>query len=428
MVIHIVEPGETVYSIAEMYGITPYSLIEDNGLTDPAAILPGQALAILFPAQMHTVQEGETLDSIAAQYNVSTFALMQNNPSLGGRTEVRPGQQLVISFEAETLRSILLAGSAHAYIDEDTLRSALPFLAMINILYSTFNEDGEVIAPPGEERILDMAEEYDVGLSMNLSALNDNGEFSLVLSGRAINNLRMQENLINNLISTMQEKGYDSVILDFMNVIPEDKENYLRFIETLASRLNAAGFPLVVRLYTYISGEEASLLLEGPDYVRIGNAVNAVILMVLATGYRLGAPRPGNPLDSVTEIVGRAVTEMPPEKIFICIPNYGFDWELPYRPGISAIRQIPNAEAIQLAQDKNVEILFDEEAYSPYFYYTDDRGAPHVVHFGDARSVDARARLVDEYGLTGICMWSITENYQPYWSVLNSLYDFEKME
>ena len=244
MVIHIVEPGETVYSIAEIYGITPYSLIEDNGLTDPAALLPGQALVILFPAQMHTVQEGETLDSIAAQYNVSTFALMQNNPSLGGRTEVRPGQQLVISFEADTLRSILLAGSAHAYIDEDTLRSALPFLAMINILYSTFNEAGDVITPAGEERILNMAREYDVGLAMNLSVLNSNGEFSLALSGRAIYNLRVQENLINNIISTMQEKDYDSLILDFMNVIPEDKENYLRFIETLASRLNAAGFPL----------------------------------------------------------------------------------------------------------------------------------------------------------------------------------------
>ena len=39
------------------------------------------------------------------------------------------------------------------------------------------------------------------------------------------------------------------------------------------------------------------------------------------------------PLPNVRRVLDYAVTEIPPEKIYLGIPNYGYDWPLPFRPG-----------------------------------------------------------------------------------------------
>ena len=70
MLIHVVKPGDTVYSIALEYGIPMSQLILDNGLETSSRLAVGQALVVQFPTQTHTVQPGETLASIAAAYQL----------------------------------------------------------------------------------------------------------------------------------------------------------------------------------------------------------------------------------------------------------------------------------------------------------------------------------------------------------------------
>ena len=61
MLIHVVKPGDTVYSIALEYGIPMSQLILDNGLETSSRLAVGQALVVQFPTQTHTVHPGETL-------------------------------------------------------------------------------------------------------------------------------------------------------------------------------------------------------------------------------------------------------------------------------------------------------------------------------------------------------------------------------
>jgi len=44
--IHVVQPGETLIQIAEMYGVTVTEIVQANGLDNPNAISVGQALVI----------------------------------------------------------------------------------------------------------------------------------------------------------------------------------------------------------------------------------------------------------------------------------------------------------------------------------------------------------------------------------------------
>ena len=77
MLIHTVKRGETLYSIANLYGVSPELLALNNDIT--GTLVVGDDLVILFPKQTHTVTQGETISSIAELYGVSERRIYQNN-------------------------------------------------------------------------------------------------------------------------------------------------------------------------------------------------------------------------------------------------------------------------------------------------------------------------------------------------------------
>ena len=55
--------------------------------------------------------------------------------------------------------------------------------------------------------------------------------------------------------------------------------------------------------------------------------------------------------------------------------------------------------------------MFDEQAMSPYYRYTDEDNAEHEVWFEDRRSMEAKFSLIDEYNLAGISWWNIMSRF-----------------
>ena len=74
-------------------------------------------------------------------------------------------------------------------------------------------------------------------------------------------------------------------------------------------------------------------------------------------------------------------------------------------------------QAVQIAIENDAEILFDEKAQSPYFHYFRD-GKEHEVWFEDVRSMQAKFRLVEEYGLRGMGYWQIMRLFRANWLLL----------
>ena len=62
MVIHVVQPGETIFSIAEYYKIPVNRLILENGIINPDNLAVGQTIVIVQPEILYTVQAGDTLE------------------------------------------------------------------------------------------------------------------------------------------------------------------------------------------------------------------------------------------------------------------------------------------------------------------------------------------------------------------------------
>ena len=422
MVIHVVQRGENLYSIANQYGVPLSQILNDNQLPDPARLVVGQTLVIRFPLQIHTVQSGQTLQAIAQQYGLSLRQLQRNNPILGGGTTIYPGQTLVITYRQELEGTLSVNGYAYPFIDRSLLQSTLPFLTYLTPFTYGITEEGNLV-DLNDEELIAAAVSSGVAPLMHLSTLTEEGGFSNELASLVLNNAEIQNRLIENIVATIQQKGYRGLDVDFEFVFARDAGPYAAFIRNLTQTLNPLGYPVIAALAPKTSATQRGLLYEGHDYAALGAAANQVLLMTYEWGYTYSPPMAVAPLPNVRSVVEYALTEIPPEKIWLGIPNYGYDWPLPFVQGQTRATSISNRYAVQLALRYNAEIQFDERAQTPWFQYRDENGVQHEVWFEDARSIRAKLALIPEYGLWGAGYWNLMRPFPQNWIVLASLYN-----
>ncbi len=422
MTIYIVQPGDTVYTIAQEQGISVDRLISDNGIEDPDTLSIGQALVILRPSAVYRVREGDTLLDIAANNNVSVNTLYRNNPTLGGQPEIVPGQILVLDYDTPKQGMLAVNGYAYPYIDRDVLRKTLPYLTYLTIFGYGMTESGELI-PTDDDEIIEIARSYGTSPVMLVSSLGQDGTFSNQLVSTVLSNENARNNLIENIVETLVQKRYDAVDVDFEYILPGDREAYAQFIADLRTAANARGKRAFVSLAPKTSAVQRGLLYEAHDYAALGNAADRALLMTYEWGYTYSPPMAVAPINKVEEVVDYAKTEIPAEKIYMGMPNYAYDWRLPYVQGEEAATALSNVAAVILAGDSGSQIMFDELAQTPYFNYVDDAGAQHEVWFEDARSVLAKVELALTEGLSGVSVWQIMRYFPAMWAVINSTVD-----
>ena len=424
MDIHVVQPGDTLYSVAARYGVTMTQLLNDNQLPDPSRLVVGQTLVVQYPDQTYTVREGDTLTSIAAAQGLTLRQLWRNNPVLRGEDRVVPGQVLVISYQQEKEGTLSVNGYAYPFIDRGLLQRTLPYLSDLTPFTYGFTPQGELV-DLNDRALIAAAEQMEVRPLLHLSTLTEEGGFSNELASIALNDPAVQDRLISNLLETMEEKGYRGLDVDFEFIYPEDARAYAQFISRLRETLAPRGLPVIAALAPKVFADQPGLLYQGHNYRLLSQAADFVLLMTYEWGYTYGPPMAVAPIRNVRQVVDYALTEMPPEKIYLGIPNYGYDWLLPFRQG-SRATSISNQYAVELAARNNVAIRYDERAQAPWFRYVDGNGREHEVWFEDARSIRAKLDLAREYGLYGVGYWNLMRPFPQNWVLLNALYNIRE--
>ncbi len=434
MILYTVKPGDTVFSIAQKNGTSPSRIIIDNNLTNPGKLVVGQTLVLLYPTKTYTVRGGDTLDTIAKMYGIPLLKLWQNNPALRGRSYIYPGQTLNISYEAPPLGNIRVNGYAYPYIDRSVLRTTLPYLTYLSIFTYGFRTDGSLIEPTGgDAELISIAKEYGTVPLMMLTSLTEMGTFSNELVAALLADTNLQRTVTENALRVVREKGYGGIDVDFEYIPAQFAQEYAQFLTDLREKLAAEGYILFASLAPKTSSQQRGLLYEGHDYAAVGAAADYVLLMTYEWGYTYGPPLAVAPIPNVREVLNYALTQIPGDKIFLGIPNYAYNWTLPYVRGESRAESLSNVAAVELAAEKNAEIRFDDTAKAPTFNYYEysaaqNKALEHVVWFEDARSIDAKLRLAAQYGLRGVSIWQIMKYFPQLWLVLNALYEIEKIE
>lgn len=377
--------------------------------------------------QIYVVSPGDTVDTIASAFQVPVASIIFDN-QLVYPYQLAVGQSLLLQDGAppQRLRSVSVNGYAYPFISPWVLQETLPYLTDLSIFSYGFTSDGNLVPPLlSEEWMLDAAEAARTRPVLVLTPLGPDGRFNNELISSLVNNFTVQEQLLNQLIETMETLGYGGLDIDFEYIKAEDRDAFTEFVSRTVDTLSPLGYPVSVALAPKTSADQQGLLYQGKDYPALGAIADHVLLMTYEWGYTYGPPMAVAPLSMVRRVVDYAVTEIAPGKIDLGIPNYGYDWPLPFVRGETAATTIGNVEAVRLAVRYNAVIQFDETAQSPHFYY-ENEGITHEVWFEDARSIRAKLGLIQEYGLRGAGYWQIMQWWRANWLLMDDMYTINK--
>lgn len=369
--------------------------------------------------EIYVVQAGDSVDSIAASYGILADTIIYNN-QIPFPYQLAIGQALLLSTGANTneRKYVFVNGYAYPFIRPYVLSETLPYLSDLSIFSYGFTTEGDLVPPLLDDAwMIEMAGNYNVRPILTLTPFGADGQFNNNLISAIVNNPSAQENLIGQLVNAAETQGFQGLDIDFEYILPEDKNAFVNFVSNVHAAFSPLGYPVSVALAPKTSDTQTGLLYEGKDYGQLGQVADNVLLMTYEWGYTYGPPMAVAPVNKVREVVEYAITKIPNEKINLGIPNYGYDWTLPFERGVSKARTIGNVEAVQLAISYGVPIHFDSVSMSPYFYY-ESEGLYHEVWFEDVRSLRAKFALVEEFDLRGMGYWQIMQLFRANWLLL----------
>lgn len=377
--------------------------------------------------EIYVVKSGDTVDSIAESHGISVSSVIYNN-QLVYPYPLALGQALLLSSgePSSPTDPAWVNGYAYPFIQENVLNDTLPYLSSLSVFSYGFTTEGDLIAPVLDDSfMISAALTAGVRPVLTLTPLGPDGNFNNALITAVVNDQTAKDNLLTNLLATVQAKDFRGVDIDFEYIRPEDRIPFADFVADVRNLLAPYGYHVSVALAPKTSDTQAGLLYEGKDYGLLGEAADSVLLMTYEWGYTYGPPMAVAPVNKVREVVEYAITRITPSKIDLGIPNYGYDWTLPFVQGSSRATTVSNQEAVRIAIEAGVPIQFDEVAMSPFFRYEKD-GQLHEVWFEDVRSYREKFSLLPAYGLRGMGYWQIMRFFRPNWLLLEDTFQIQK--
>ncbi|MEF3301717.1 glycoside hydrolase family 18 protein [Paenibacillus sp. GYB003] len=427
MQIEVVQPGDSLWAIARRYGVAVDDIVRINEIDEPTRLAVGQAIVIPTADTTHIVRPGESLWSIARRYGVTVEQIAQAN-GLADPSRLYVGQRLRIPRQGERptieANGYLQPGTAEA--DREIVRDTAAYLTYFSIFQYIARRDGS-LQPPQDEAALEAIRNTDA-VPMMVVTNFENGTFSSEVARAVFDNAEARARLIDNIVATLRDKGFYALNVDFEHVFPEDREKYNAFLRDLTARVHAEGKLISTALAPKTSGTQAGRWYEAHDYPAHGEIVDFVIIMTYEWGWSGGPPMAVAPIPQVRQVLDYAVSVIPPQKILMGAPLYGYNWTLPYVKGGKFAPTLSPKAAVELARDVGAYIRFDPTSQAPNFSYFDHEGREHIVWFEDARSMQAKFDLIKEYGLRGISYWVLGQSFPQNWALLEANFTIKKLK
>lgn len=418
MQIHVVQPGENLFTISALYSITPQQIADANQLPNPDQLVPGQAVVIPITGSFYFVQAGDSLYSIAQKAGIT----YQELASING---LSPEQPLAIGWRLYLPPKPKTAAEFNAYaepfgetVSENILlrtREAAPYLTYLAPFSFQAQRDGSLSTLPVEP-FVQIAESNRNTLMMVITNLEE-GEFNDELGRILLNDMMVQDNLLNNIEATAKQFGFRDIHFDFEYLRPEDEEAYTAFLAKAKERYSQQGWLVSAALAPKTRADQPGRWYEAHNYKAIGEIVDFVVIMTYEWGYSGGPAQAVSPIGPVRDVLEYALTEMPASKIMMGQNLYGYDWTLPFVQGTQA-RAISPQQAIEIAATQGVPIQYDTTSQAPFIEYTAD-GKDHIIWFEDARSIQAKFDLLKELNLRGMSYWKLGLSFPQNWLLLS---------
>jgi spore germination protein len=422
MHIHVIQRGENLWLLARRYGVGVNQIVEANELPAPNSLTVGQAIVIP-QLREYVVRPGDNLWLIARRFGTTVQAIAQAN-QLASPYQIRPGQVLKLP---EKDKPTIEVNAFTMQFDEagvQEVRKVARYLTYLAPFGYRIKEDGS-LESINDTALIQAAEANHVVPMMAITNFTAK-ELGSRVAHAILSSTALQDKLLTNIVTTMRNKKYRGLNIDFENVLPNDRELYNQFLRRAVNRLHAENYFVSSSLAPKTSGEQKGVLYEAHDYRAHGEILDFVILMTYEWGYRFGPPQAVSPIDQIRAVLNYAVTVIPRNKILMGFQLYARDWLLPHVQGREA-ETFSVQEAVRRAVKYGAVIRYDAKSQTPFFRYVDERGRNHEVWFEDARSAQAKFDLVKNYNLRGISYWVLGYPFPQNWLLLEDNFQVRKL-
>ncbi|MDF2803900.1 MAG: hypothetical protein K0S61_3803 [Anaerocolumna sp.] len=420
MIIHIVQPDETIDSIANYYGINKERLIFDNDITNYNKLVEGQTLVIVYPEEVYIVKEGDTISTIAKRFNITELTLIRNNSFLLNR-ELIVDEELVITYKDEKTFNLNTNGYAYPYINKDILRKNLLYLTYLSIYSYSINSDGSLTEIDDLE-VIRIAKSFGVAPVMIISGESADETKGLNFLHDFINDEEIIQRVIEQATQIASEKGYYAVNLDVPYISMDDRQVFIELLTIFADRLHAHGIKLFITITPKSFGDESASENLNIDYGVIGNIADEILLISYSWGYASEIPfeaLPSNILEILLEYVKKYV---PAEKLTVGLSSIGYIVEFPPIKGVTKASSISVTNAIELASQSGAKIEFNPSNQNSYFFVS-EKNINFFVYFPDIRAVDYELSKLTSVGVNGVGIWNIMYYLAQTFFLINTQYN-----
>lgn len=273
--------------------------------------------------------------------------------------------------------------------------------------------NGTLLGRPSR-RLINEAHAKGIKVILVVSNLTPQGQFSTTLMARLVRDQEFANLVWQNIRNVLVEYQFDGVNFDLEKTVPADRALFTKLIQDWSARFRRANLLVSIDVPAKTSDDPLSEWRGSFDYKPIGQAVDDVIIMTYEEHWAASEPGSVASIPWVTRVLNYALANIPPQKIYMGIPMYGYDW-----PESGSGRVIGYQRAIELARRYGVPLQWDTVQRSTYFRY-EINGVRHTVYFEDPRSLKEKLDLALQKGIRGVALWEMNLSYPGFWDVLRT--------
>ncbi|UUZ79786.1 LysM peptidoglycan-binding domain-containing protein [Paenibacillus sp. P26] len=214
MLIHVIQSGESLWSLSRRYGVSVERIASLNELPDPNVLAVGQALLIPVP-RLYTVLPGDTLWLIARRLGVTVQALLEANP-IPDPYLLHPGQVLRIP---EAAKPVIEVNAFSIQFDEAgaaEVREVGKDLTYLSPFGYRIKSDGSLEAV-NDSPLLAAAEATRTVPILAVTNFSST-ELGSNVAHAVLNGIEVQDRSLTNILNVMKAKNYKGLNIDFENV------------------------------------------------------------------------------------------------------------------------------------------------------------------------------------------------------------------
>ncbi len=421
--------------------------------------IPFSELKSVYNVDIEYINNRVVVDSLDRKYQIATVAKdisIKSKPTSLSRTvdKIKAGDAVVISNRKDDLvksgwKKIRTSNGSLGYVKEDnlgkinTIRDDMVETSKVegkvSLAWEYFSDygsapersgamDGVNVVSPTFFR-LEQLGKGNVKENVGTAGINyinwahNNGlkvwamisnESMLDTTSEIMNDYKLRNKLINNIVNLVVKYNLDGINIDFENMYMEDKAMFNRFLIELEPRLNEMGKVLTVDVTAPDGSETWSMCFDRNTISKVAD----YIIFMAYDQYGASSNKEGTTAGcdwveaNITKFLGQEGVN--PDKLVLAVPFYTRLWKEANGKVSSETVDLKDVDKVIPA---NVEKKWNDNLKQYYIEYTQN-GAVYKMWIEDLKSISAKLDLINKYKLAGAAYWEKDRESTEVWDIV----------